>query len=470
MKTTADLVKGWIRKADSDLAYAASPQWKFPNAPHDLGAYPVASASGDAGEEMPVEESGNMLLLCDAIAHADGNADFLKPYWPILTQWAEYLVQYGLDPENQLCTDDFMGHLAHNANLSVKAILALGAYGDLCKMRGDKAGAKKYTDLARADARHWISVADAGNASLLAFDKPGTWSQKYNMAWDKVLHLNIFPPEVSRKEIAFYKSQLKPYGIPLDSRTMLGDLDHSFFSASMADSKDDFMALTDPYYDYANATPDRIALTDTYPTNTLVSTGPLLHARSVVGGAFMRMLTEPSIWKKWASADPVRVSGGWAPLPKPPLLTTLLPTADIKPSVWSYTTQKPAEGWTQTGFDASAWKSGPSGFGTAGTPSLTLGTDWNTPDIWLRRTVTLPNISLTNPQFRVLHDEDVEIYVNGTLAGNESSYSSTYALVPITPAALPLLKPGATVTLAVHCHQTTGGQAVDVGLVNISER
>ncbi len=452
------------------LAYSASPQWKFPNAPHDLGTYPIASVSGDAGEAMPVEESADMLLLCDAISHTDGSADFVKPYWPVLTKWAEYLVQYGLDPEDQLCTDDFMGHLAHNANLSVKAIVALGAYGDLCKRHGDKAGAKKYSALAHTDAAHWIKVADGGNASLLAFDKPGTWSQKYNMVWDKVLGLNIFPPEVSRKEIAFYKTQLQPYGVPLDSRTMLGDLDHSFYAASMAGTKDDFMALTDPYYDYANATPDRIALTDTYPTNTLISTGPLLHARSVVGGAFMRMLTEPVLWKKWASADPVRVSSGWAPLPKPPVVMTLLPGADTRPTVWSYTTQKPADGWTQPDFNTPTWKSGPSGFGTAGTPGLVVGTVWNTPDIWLRRTVTLPDTPLKNAAFRVLHDEDVEIYVNGTLASSETSYNSIYALLPITPAALALLKPGTTVTLAVHCHQTTGGQSVDVGLVNVTEQ
>ena len=130
----------------SVLGYSASHHWKYPNAPHDLGTYPLVFGRDDGGEGMPVEESGNMLILCDAIAQADGNAEFVSPWWPILTQWARYLEQYGLDPANQLCTDDFMGHLAHNANLSVKAILGLAAYGDLCRKRGDQANAARYIE------------------------------------------------------------------------------------------------------------------------------------------------------------------------------------------------------------------------------------------------------------------------------------------------------------------------------------
>ncbi len=239
------------------LNYAASSRWKFPNAPHDLGTYPVVMGRDDGGEGMPVEESGNMILLCDAIAKAEGNADFVAPWWPQLTQWAQYLEKYGLDPENQLCTDDFMGHLAHNANLSVKAILALAAYGDLCRMRKDAENAEKYSRLARTDAEHWVHAAAEGDHYRLAFDKPGTWSQKYNLVWDRILGLNVFPPSVAQQEIAHYKKVIQRYGVPLDSRTRLTKTDWSCWVAAMAENQADFEALVSPIYDYLNETSAR---------------------------------------------------------------------------------------------------------------------------------------------------------------------------------------------------------------------
>ncbi len=286
------------------LMYSASPHWKFPNAPHDLGTYPLVFGRDDGGEGMPVEESGNMLILCDAIAHADGNADFVAPWWPQLTQWAEYLEKYGLDPENQLCTDDFMGHLAHNANLSVKAILGLAAYGDLCRMRGNAATGDKYFALARADAKHWMTVAADGDHYRLAFDKPHTWSQKYNLVWDRILGLNVFPPEVAQAEVAHYKKAMLRYGVPLDSRTHLTKTDWSIWSATLADNQADFEAIIAPIYDYLNATTVRDPIADSYVTDKIHSGG--MHARPVVGGFFIKLLTDGAVWKKWASRDKLK--------------------------------------------------------------------------------------------------------------------------------------------------------------------
>jgi len=446
------------------LSYAASWHWKFPNAPHDLGTYPIARGTDDGGEGMPVEESGNMLILCDAVAQIDGNTRFVDPWWPQLTQWAKYLEQYGLDPENQLCTDDFMGKLAHNSNLSVKAILGLAAYGDLCQRRGDTAGAARYAQMAKADAAHWMQAAADGDHYRLAFDQPGTWSQKYNLVWDRILGLNVFPPEVAQTEVAYYKTKLQPYGLPLDSRKHLTKTDWTFWSATLAHHQADFGTLISPVYDYLNQTTARSPFVDLYETDDVHKDG--MHARPVIGGVFIKMLTDRALWMQWAHADKNKV-GPWAPLPEPPKIQEVIPTAQARPALWRYTTQKPAGDWSQPQFDASAWQEGPASFGTAGTPGAVVRTRWDTGDIWLRRQITLPDKPYTGLQFYVDHDEDVEIYVNGLPACQDAGFTTSYVTLDIQPAARALLKPNATVTLAVHCHQTEGGQNIDVGLANI---
>ncbi|MGA2618483.1 MAG: DUF4965 domain-containing protein [Thermoguttaceae bacterium] len=448
------------------LQYSVSDHWKFRCAPHDLGTYPVCMGRDDGGEAMPVEESGNMLILCDAIAKAEGNADFVTPWWPLLTRWAGFLEQFGLDPENQLCTDDFMGHLAHNANLSVKAVVALAAYGDLCRRRGDAAGARRYAKLVKADSEHWLKAAADGDHSRLAFDKPGTWSQKYNLVWDQILGLKAFPPSVARQEIAYYKKVMQPFGVPLDSRTRLTKTDWSIWSATMAEEPADFQALISPIYDYLNRTTARSPLVDSYVTDNAASDG--MHARPVIGGVFIKMLTDEAVWQKWAARDRAKV-GPWAPLPKPPTVTEVVPSSQHRPQQWRYTFQRPPAGWQEPDFDAAGWRQGPGGFGTAGTPGAVVGTTWNTDDIWLRREFVMPAGKHPHLQFLVYHDEDVEIYVDGVLAAKEPGFLSAYQPLEIRPAAKALLVPGARITLAVHCHQTTGGQGVDVGVIDVSE-
>jgi hypothetical protein len=445
------------------LSYAASSHWKFPNAPHDLGIYPIARGTDDGGEGMPVEESGNMIILCDAIAQAEGNADFVTPWWPQLTQWAKYLENYGLDPEDQLCTDDFMGHLAHNANLSVKAILGLAAYGNLCKMRGDTADAERYAQLAKVDAAHWVKVAADDDHYRLAFDKPNTWSQKYNLVWDRILGLNVFPPSVAQKEVAFYKTVMQPYGLPLDSRTHLTKTDWSIWSATLADNQADFESFIAPIYDYLDHTTTRDPIADSYMTDDVHSGG--MHARPVVGGFFIKMLTDRAIWHKWASGDKMNASG-WVPLPPPPKITVVVPAADKQPAMWSYTTDKPADGWMTQSFDDSSWKQGESGFGTEGTPGAIIGTVWQTDDIWLRREMDLPAGNYSNVSAWLHHDEDAEVYINGVLAVKAGGFISGYDVFPLTPEGLAALKPGKNL-IAIHCHQTTGGQYIDFGLVDV---
>jgi hypothetical protein len=289
------------------FAYAASWRWRFPFAPHDLGTYPRANGQVYGGgedterDQMPVEESGNMLIMTAAVAKIEGNGNYANQYWPLLSRWAAYLKEKGMDPENQLATNDMSGHLGHNTDLSIKAILGIAAYGRLCEMTNRPDEAKSYLATAREYARKWAVMADDGDHYRLAFDRPGTWSQKHNLIWDRVLGLNIFPASVAQKETAFYLTKLNRYGLPLDSRESYSLVDWTVWTAALSDSKGTFETLIEPIYRYAGESPDRVPLADTY--GTLDGKHFYGRARPVVGGVFIQMLLEPGMWEKWAHAD-----------------------------------------------------------------------------------------------------------------------------------------------------------------------
>ncbi len=284
--------------------YASLPRWPWPYAPHDLGTYPLANGQVYGGGEktedrqMPVEESGNMLILTAALAKVQGDAGYAAKYWPLLSRWAEYLKDKGLDPENQLCTDDFAGHLAHNTNLSIKAILALRAYAMLAEKLGKQEEAGRYATLAREMAGKWRSMAADEDHYRLAFDRPGTWSQKYNLVWDRLLDFDMFDPKIASTEIAFYKTKQNAFGLPLDNRETYTKLDWIVWTATLADNRQDFDALVAPVYRFANETSSRVPLTDWYGTVDGKQRG--FQARSVVGGVFIKVLRDWPTWRKWA--------------------------------------------------------------------------------------------------------------------------------------------------------------------------
>jgi hypothetical protein len=166
-----------------------------------------------------------------------------------------------------------------------------------------------------------------------------------------------------------------------------------------------------------------------------------------------------SLWK--VDPEPIRLAAeGQNPNAN---ATIILPTAMTKPTTWKYTDKYPGKGWFASKYDDNAWRSGQSAFG-AGYDHI--GTPWtDTPgDIWLRKEFTLTTIP-TKPFLRIIHDEDFEVYINGVEATHDSGYIGSYDDFDIDPDALAALKVGNNL-IAVHCRQTTGGQVIDVGLMN----
>ena len=302
LKYNPELVNGMLRPI---IKYALSDEWTFDFTPHDVGQYPLANGQvystntlhlngkGNAGNkfigpltdksQMPVEEAGNMLLCLAAVKkYSGGDQHLFDQNKELMKKWVNYLVEFGYDPENQLCTDDFAGHLARNCNLSLKAILGIAAYAEL-------SGDESYLKIAKEYAKNWEKDAKADHeGTRLTFDGADTWSLKYNIVWDDLLGYNLFSEEMKKNEIKVYTSKMNRYGVPLDSRSDYTKVDWLMWSTCIYKDKEYFDAVCESIVNMINETLDRVPLTDWYYTST--ADYREFRNRTVVGGLYINLL------------------------------------------------------------------------------------------------------------------------------------------------------------------------------------
>ena len=284
LKYNPELVKGMLRPI---IKYAKSDAWTFDFTPHDVGRYPIANGQVYGNNkfkfQMPVEEAGNMLLCLAAVKkYKNGDTELFDANRKLMEGWVNYLLEYGYDPADQLCTDDFAGRLARNCNLSLKAILGIAAYADL-------SGDASYMEIAKKWAANWENDAKADHVGTrLTFDKGESWSMKYNMVWDSLLGYGIFSDEVKKNEIKVYTEKMNRYGVPLDSRASFTKIDWLMWSTCIWNDKEYFDKVCEAITNMLNETTDRVPMTDWYDTHTAEYRAFI--NRSVVGGLFINLL------------------------------------------------------------------------------------------------------------------------------------------------------------------------------------
>lgn len=310
-----ELVKGMMRPI---IKFARMPVWKYDFAPHDAGTYPICAGQvyavkSDGGHchgnyaertfvntlppiyllpsefdaydfkyQMPVEECANMLILFLACYRAEKSNKFFNENKDLCAKWVEYLVRYGLKPQDQLCTDDFAGHLKNNLNLAIKATVGIAAYAELAGDRAYRKTAEKYA----GEISEFMGKFDH---SPLTWDSgDDTFSLKYNLAFDKILGLGLFSQNLLEREVNFCLTKADKYGIPLDSRKGYTKSDWLLWLASLSDDLEKQKRIIAPIYKFLIESPDRVPFSDWYETVD----GKHHHfiARSVQGGCFIILL------------------------------------------------------------------------------------------------------------------------------------------------------------------------------------
>ena len=311
LKFCPELVNALCRPV---LHFASLPVWQDDFAPHDVGRYPCATGQVYAAKrplpngqtplpfylypagsdiydiryQMPVEECGNMLIMLEAALSFGAGDGLIRQYAGLLDKWVRYLDTFGEDPGEQLCTDDFAGHLARNVNLSAKAFVGIACYARILRRLGRTEEADRWEKRSRGMADSWRARAAGDVSTALTFDGVG-WSMKYNLVWDRVLQLGLLPEAFYEAEARSYLGRLNEFGLPLDSRADYTKSDWEIWSACLTRDNGLFRQLIAPIAHYLRTSGTRVPFSDWYDTKT--GRYVFFIARSVQGGVYMPFLT-----------------------------------------------------------------------------------------------------------------------------------------------------------------------------------
>lgn len=309
---TPELVKamltGIFRFAESDL-------WQADYAPHDIGRYPIACGQVYALAnplylanmkysypriyksksfniytplfQMPVEECGNMLILCWAYYTASKDKDFLTRYYYTLTTWAKYLVDKGVILDNQLCTDDFAGHSKKNVNLAIKGIMGIACFAKIADTLQIK---NNYMETAKAYADNLVSLCGDGDYLPFSLDKEDSWSLKYNLVWDELFKFNLFDRRYFKGESEKYLAELNAYGVPLDYRKSFTKTDWMLWAACLDETGKNVGLFSERIMAYLAMTKDKNCFSDWIDTKEAKQSG--FDHRTVQAGLWMPVLKE----------------------------------------------------------------------------------------------------------------------------------------------------------------------------------
>lgn len=261
---------------------------------HDLGShFPNATGHVEGNDEyMPVEESGNMILMSYAYYKFSGDAAWLKSHYTILKQWASYLIEFSLVPSGQLSTDDFAGTLVNQTNLAIKGIVGLQAMSAIARIADQTADAANFSATATEYYKTWeyFAIDPSGEHTMLAYQWRSSWGILYNTYFDKLLNLGIVSPKVYDMQSSWYATVSQVFGVPLDNRHHYTKSDWEMWAAATCSPETRRLFVNGLAY-WLNFTSTEYPFTDLYE---VIDTGSYpetpnevqFKARPVVGGHF----------------------------------------------------------------------------------------------------------------------------------------------------------------------------------------